>query len=164
MNRPCVAIAPYEDGARYSRVRLWLLLACILCQPVSQAQSAVTEELTDRSGDYRYPPRSVQFTQITRSDGLSQSAIHAIMQDSNGYMWLGTQEGLNRYDGYEMVVYENDVTDRDSLSHDWIWSLFSDQQGNVWVGTNGGGLNRFDARQNRFTRFIFNDLNCFPSP
>lgn len=153
MNRRCVVTVWNNDGAWYSRVLKWLLLACILCQAAFPAESANSEQPNVDSDDLRYPPRNIQFTRITMADGLSQSAIHAITQDGIGYLWFGTQEGLNRYDGYEIVVYEHDVTDQNSLSNDWIWTLFADAQGNIWVGTNGGGLNRFDSGQNRFTRF-----------
>jgi diguanylate cyclase (GGDEF)-like protein len=99
------------------------------------------------------PSRNIQFTRITPWDGLSQAAVNGIVQDPYGMIWLGTQEGLNRYDGYEMVVYEHRAGDKASLSHDWVWTVFVDDGGTLWVGTDGGGLNRYDRAADTFTAF-----------
>ncbi len=68
-------------------------------------------------------------------------------------IWLGTQEGLNRYDGYEMVVYEHLPGEPDTLSHDWVWSVCPDASGTLWVGTEDGGLNRFNEANGTFVRY-----------
>ena len=93
------------------------------------------------------------FEHITMEQGLSQSTILAITQDQFGFVWLGTQEGLNRYDGYEFAVYKHDPYDKNSLSDNWITVLFVDRDGYLWVGTNAGGLNLFDPQNNRFIRY-----------
>lgn len=98
-------------------------------------------------------PRNLQLGLINQRDGLSQAAVHAVIQDQQGYMWFGTQEGLNRYDGHEIMVYEHIADNPNTLSHDWVWSLIVDDDGVMWVGTNGGGLNRFDRLNNQFLSF-----------
>ena len=97
--------------------------------------------------------RNLQFEQITTEDGLSQSAVMVIAQDDRGYIWIGTQEGLNRYDGYEFKVFEHDASDKNSLPDDWVWSLLVDHKGRLWVGTNDGGLSRYDADKDNFVNY-----------
>ncbi len=98
--------------------------------------------------------RNVQFTTLTVSDGLSQAAVNSIVQDQEGYLWFATQEGLNRYDGYEFVTYQHDSSDPKSLSHDWVWSLLVDNAGRLWVGTDGGGLSLYEPKTNNFKHFM----------
>jgi len=98
--------------------------------------------------------RTIPFARLSMEDGLSQSAVNVILQDSKGFMWFGTQEGLNRYDGYGFKAFLNDPENPASLSHDVIHSLVEDSSGTLWIGTDGGGLNRFDAATGTFTRFV----------
>ena len=70
-----------------------------------------------------------------------------------GFMWFGTQNGLNRYDGYRFVIYRNDPKDPFSLSNNYITSLELDREGHLWVGTWGGGVNRLDQERSRFIRY-----------
>ena len=86
-------------------------------------------------------------------DGLSQNAVNAIAQDRTGYIWIGTQEGLNRYNGYEFSIYEHASSDPKTLSNSWVWDLLVDRSGTIWVGTDGGGLNRYDAATDTFDHF-----------
>ena len=71
-------------------------------------------------------------------DGLSQASVRAILQDDRGFMWFGTEEGLNRYDGHQIKVYLHDSENGATISHDWIWSLYRDHEDRLWVGTEGG--------------------------
>jgi PAS domain S-box-containing protein len=96
----------------------------------------------------------IRFTHLTSADGLSQASVQSILQDRHGFMWFGTQEGLNRYDGYEVVVFAHDPEDAQSLPNNWIWALHEDRAGSLWIGTDGGGLARLDAATGRFTRFV----------
>jgi len=98
--------------------------------------------------------RNVRFRHLSVEDGLSQEAVHAVLQDSRGLLWFGTQDGLNRYDGYDITVFNHDPKDPTSLSNGWIWSLIEDSHGNIWVGTDGGGLNRFFPDREAFERFV----------
>lgn len=97
--------------------------------------------------------KPVRFERLSLEEGLSQSVVLDILQDRQGFMWFATQDGLNRYDGYEFRVYRNDPEDANSLSSDFILALAEDQAGSVWVGTNGAGLNRIDQENGRITRY-----------
>lgn len=79
--------------------------------------------------------------------------VNDLLQDRQGYIWVATQDGLNRYDGYEFKVFRHDVDDEFSLADNRTFDLFEDKDGNLWVGT-AGGLNRYDAKLERFERFV----------
>lgn len=98
------------------------------------------------------------FNQFTDADGLSQSTIFSMIQDKDGYLWLGTIDGLNRYDGYEFKVYSNDPYDSSSISDNFISSLYEDRDGYIWIGTVNGFLNRFDKKTEKFKRYFINDF------
>ena len=82
--------------------------------------------------------QDAKFSRIGSEQKLSQASVNCILQDSKGLMWFGTQDGLNRYDGYDMKVFKNDPSDTNSLSGNWIDCLYEDRQGVIWVGTRGG--------------------------
>ena len=84
---------------------------------------------------------------------MSQSYVNAIAQDRQGFIWLGTQEGLNRYDGYRFRLYEHRADDPGSLGSDLIRTLTTDATGTLWVGTDGGGLARYEAATDSFVRY-----------
>ena len=83
--------------------------------------------------------------------GLSQTNVTCILQDKRGFMWFGTRDGLNRYDGYNFTVYRNKEDDKHSLSNNFVTALLEDRNGDIWVGTWGGGVERFDRRTKTFT-------------
>jgi ligand-binding sensor domain-containing protein/signal transduction histidine kinase len=97
-------------------------------------------------------PQDPKFTHITIDQGLSDQVVLAVLQDSAGFMWFGTINGLNRYDGYHIVEYRNDPADPHSLSNNSVEELHEDRSGTLWVATRGG-LNAFDWRTQRFTRY-----------
>lgn len=96
---------------------------------------------------------SVLFDHLSIEDGLSHSWVWSVYQDSRGFLWFGTPDGLNRYDGYSFRIYENDPADPDSLSHNEVMAIFEDPEGYLWIGTRGGGLDRFDRAEERFVHF-----------
>ena len=98
------------------------------------------------------------FKQFTDADGLSQSTIFAMIQDQQGYLWLGTIDGLNRYDGYEFRVYVNNPSDINSISDNFISALYEDSDGFIWVGTVNGYFNRFDRKTEAFKKYSTNNF------
>jgi len=99
----------------------------------------------------------IRFNRLGPESGLSQSNVTCILQDSRGFMWFGTRDGLNQYDGVRFTIYHNVAGDSGSLSNSYVTSLAEDRKGNIWIGTWGGGLNRFDPSMHRFTRFPLGD-------
>ncbi len=92
------------------------------------------------------------FSNLSLADGLSQITVVSILQDKKGYMWFGTRNGLNRYDGYNFDVFITNTEDNTTISDNHILCLAEDKNGNLWVGTNNG-LNRLDIATNKFKRF-----------
>jgi len=95
------------------------------------------------------------FEHLTVADGLPENSIVCILQDHLGYLWLGTQNGLVRYDGYNMKVYQPDADDSLSISSRRIVSIYEDKSGNLWVGTLKG-LNCFNRSTETFTSYMHN--------
>jgi len=93
-----------------------------------------------------------RFERLGIEDGLSQITTMAICQDSQGFLWIGTQDGLNKYDGYTFTVYRNDPTDPTSLSTNVIYDILEDAEGDLWLGTDRG-LVQFDKRCEVFTHY-----------
>src|SRR4028119_408893 len=95
---------------------------------------------------------TANFDHITVEQGLSQSEVYAILKDKQGFMWFGTVDGLNKYNGYNFIHYKHDPYDSTTLSHNHVNALHEDKSGNLWVGTLFG-LNKFDKHTNTFTRY-----------
>ena len=100
----------------------------------------------------------LSFRHITEEDGLSQNSIYCIYQDREGFMWFGTQDGLNRYDGYNIITFRHDPEDSNSISHSWIWDIFEDRDRNLWIAT-WYGLNRYDPHTNQFKAYLPDSTN-----
>ena len=96
----------------------------------------------------------IRFEKISTEHGLSQDIVRCIVQDRQGFMWFGTEDGLNRYDGYTMTVYKHDPLDSNSISSNWINCLYVDREGVLWVGTSKG-LNRYDNYRDEFVPISF---------
>lgn len=95
---------------------------------------------------------------ITTDAGLSQNSVNCIHQDKYGFMWFGTQDGLNRYDGYNFKVFRKEPGNENSISNNYIWTIYEDEDGIFWIGTFGGGLTRFDPTTESFINYK-NDAN-----
>lgn len=98
-------------------------------------------------------PVHIKFDEIGLQQGLSQSTVYTITQDIYGFMWFGTQDGLNRYDGYSITVFKHSSTDPNSISDNAIWTLLSDSKGDLWIGTMHGGINRYVYSENKFYHY-----------
>ncbi len=119
---------------------------------VSEPQRTSVPPKALKDGDPNFN-RSIRFEHISLEQGLSQSVINVIFQDSTGFLWIGTEDGLNRYDGYSFTIYKPEEESENSLSNRWITSIVEDEDGYIWRGTRQGGLNRFDPRSGLFTVF-----------
>ncbi|WP_342807207.1 two-component regulator propeller domain-containing protein [Alteromonas sp. M12] len=97
---------------------------------------------------------NIKFQRITLDQGLSQENILTAFQDSEGYMWFGTQEGLNRYDGYQFKVFTYSSRNKDSLSSDWVYSIIEPQKNVLWIGTRNG-VNVFDKSSQTFKHYRY---------
>ncbi len=95
--------------------------------------------------------KSISFKHLTVEDGLSQSAVTCIFQDSHGFMWFGTQDGLNRYDGYSFKVFKNNPSDSTSLSDNFIFSIYEDNVGTLYIQTQSGNFQKYNPRSESFT-------------
>ncbi len=96
--------------------------------------------------------QELKFEHLSVAEGLSQSAVLCILQDSHGFMWFGTEDGLNKYDGYQFTVYKHDPGNPNSLSNNYIWAIHEDDTGILWVAT-GNGLNKFDLAHDTFVHY-----------
>lgn len=104
--------------------------------------------------NFRYSysqPNNLKVEKISLEHGLSQVNVRCILQDKNGFMWFGTQDGLNRYDGYEFVKFKWDPSDSNSIPGNLISSLIEDDKGNIWIGTMGG-LAVYNPFENRLKK------------
>ena len=107
------------------KINIILILVCIFsCLKISTSYANIRE--------------SFNFKNITIEDGLSQSTVETIYQDSKGYIWIGTNDGLDRYNGYEFKYYKHDKYDKNSIANNYIVDIIEDKNGYIWVSTIGG--------------------------
>jgi len=97
-----------------------------------------------------------RFLQFNADNGLSQNSVHAIFRDRDGLMWIGTQDGLNSFDGKNFTIYKPRINDSSSISDQFILSIIEDSNGFLWVGTRHG-LNKLDKRTGKFRRFFVSE-------
>lgn len=99
----------------------------------------------------------VKFTNLSIDDGLSQVTVYCILQDHRGFMWFGTRDGLNKFDGYEFKTYQHQPYDSTSITHNKINALFEDHKGVMWIGTDDG-INIYNRDQDCFQKFIHDSV------
>jgi ligand-binding sensor domain-containing protein/signal transduction histidine kinase/DNA-binding response OmpR family regulator len=93
----------------------------------------------------------LSFKHYTINEGLSQNTVYCLLEDKDGLIWMGTEDGLNKFDGYDFTQYKHDFRYSNSVSHNQINTLYEDREGRIWVGTSDG-LNIFDKKTEKFTR------------
>lgn len=101
-------------------------------------------------------PRTLRFERLSVEQGLSQQSVLTILQDRRGFMWFGTQAGLNRFDGYRITSWRNDPDNPDSLPDNYVMAAHEDGKGRLWFGTKGG-LARYDGATGKFVRYAAPD-------
>src|SRR5258706_3715668 len=114
-------------NSRQGRARLPALLATALFLSVLAGPPA-----------FAAPVRPVRFDRLSLEQGLSQSTVMSVFQDRIGYIWLATEDGLNRYDGVSFKVYKHDPADAASLPSSFVWGVQEDASGNLWIATSNG--------------------------
>ena len=103
---------------------------------------------------------SVVIEHISVEQGLSHRNVHCVIVDSQGFLWIGTADGLNRYDGYEFIVYKSNIWDTTSLSSPIVELLVEDTNGNIWIGTRSG-LNCYQRKSDSFIRYTHDPQNKY---
>ena len=120
-----------------------LLAGALLCAPGGPAEAAVPVPGV----------RPLYFEHLTMRDGLSQSTVEGILQDSAGYLWLATESGLDRYDGNSFRVYRRERGNPHALASDYIWTIAEDAHTDLWLATDGGGVAHWQRRTDQFQLF-----------
>lgn len=103
--------------------------------------------------EYNDGRNSLNFKHFSTGEGLSHRSVTSILQDSNGYIWFGTMDGLNKYDGNSFTIYRYNSQDSQSLSNNKVVSIFQDSDENLWIGTRNG-LNKYNPDEDNFKRYI----------
>lgn len=121
------------------KLAVWYILLSLFLSPLLCAQQ-----------------RQLGFKHISVEEGLSQNTVKAILKDGDGYMWFGTRDGLNKYDGYKITIYKHQSGKKKSLSDNFINTIYEDRQGNLWIGT-AKGLDRFDRDSETFEHYAIGE-------
>ena len=135
----------------YKNILEFLVYCCIFTLILSSINSDILPQGKEKTTNWPEPV----FEHLTIADGLPENSVRCILQDHLGYLWFGTQNGLVRYDGYEMYVYQPDLDDSLSISYHQIMTLYEDKTGTLWIGTQKG-LNSFNRITETFIRYIHN--------
>ena len=101
----------------------------------------------------------IQFNRLTIDDGISNSYVNTIIQDKKGFVWVGTNDGLNRYDGYRFEVYRHNPFDKHSIGGNSIRCLYEDKSNNLWIGLKDGGLSKYDPSTGFFINYAHEPEN-----
>ena len=99
-----------------------------------------------------------RFVNYGTTQGLSQSSVNAITQDNEGFIWIATDDGLNRFDGLNFTIFKNQANNINSLSNNFINDLWVDKTGLIWIATNKG-INTYNPVNKQFTRYFLNLSN-----
>jgi len=119
---------------RYYRTNIFLVILILYSINALKAQSS-----------------RINFKHYTINEGLSQNTVFCLLEDKEGIIWIGTEDGLNKFDGYDFTVYKHEFRNSNSISHNQINALYEDEKGRIWIGTSDG-LNIFDKVSEKFTR------------
>jgi len=151
-------IFPCERFALLCFVAVLLLALPLGAQPLASSLPSLPSSLQRSSqpkhdvriASPRFVPR--QFKRLSIEEGLSQSSVNGIVQDSKGFLWFTTQEGLNKYDGYKFTIFKAESGDSAALPINWVLGICEDREGALWVGTKGMGVCRLNPQTGKWTR------------
>jgi signal transduction histidine kinase/ligand-binding sensor domain-containing protein/AraC-like DNA-binding protein len=105
---------------------------------------------------YSQDGHRLSFRYLSIEEGLSQNTVNCIFKDNRGFMWFGTNDGLNRWDGYEFTIYRYNAHDKNSIKGNKIYDIAEDAEGILWIGSRTGGLSRYDRQKDTFTSYLHN--------
>ena len=114
-------------------------LLCILFSALPVLKAGAIDVVNNLSFDF-----------YSQEQGLSNNQIHCVLQDKKGWMWIGTSQGICRFDGYRFTVFKNDPDDSTSLKGNLVRTIYEDRKGQLWIGTENGGLNKFNREKETF--------------
>ena len=134
------------QAAKVKRARGGIQLAALAVAAALALSTGISHGAVTEGGPMR-------FGHVTVEQGLSQADVMTVLQDSAGYMWFGTENGLDRYDGYRMRRYQRTQGLPDGLTHDFIWQVAEDKDGNLWIATDGGGVARWNRATDGFRTY-----------
>jgi len=142
------------QDSNLNRIKHSALISCFIFFCLFLLQAVKANKL-----DYRYT-KAFDIQKLSLDEGLSQSVVNQIVQDNNGFIWLATEDGLNRFDGYDFLVYQHDHKVPQSLHENWVISLEVIPNEGLWVGT-VSGLSYMDFASKKFTNYsaVFPELN-----
>jgi signal transduction histidine kinase/ligand-binding sensor domain-containing protein/CheY-like chemotaxis protein len=136
---------------------LWLILAlacsAALANGTARGNGTALTNVTVPAAAPVPAVRPLYFEHLTMRDGLSQSTVMSFLQDSQGYLWLGTESGLDRYDGYSIREYRRQRGKASGLTSDYIWAIAEDSHDNLWLATDGGGIEHWDRATDGFQHY-----------
>lgn len=130
------------------RKRLYKIILTIIISIIFIINMSVNNTLAITNDD-----KNINFKRITVEDGLSQTSVEYLFQDSKGYMWIGTTDGLNRYNGNKFEVFRYSKDKPNSISGNYISAITEDDKGNIWVGTSRG-LNKINTHTSEITTYL----------
>ncbi len=107
---------------------------------------------------------NIKFDHFSVNSGLSQNSVRCLVQDYKGFLWFGTQDGLNRFDGRKFVIYRHLPGDSTSLPFSSIWSIIEDSSQNLWIGSESGTFSKFNRETDSFTHYKIKTENKNGSP
>ncbi len=114
--------------------KIFLLLSCFVI--ISLHKNALAQDIL--------------FNQLNVENGLSNNSVNCLIEDRSGFIWFGTDDGLNRFDGYDVKIFRHIENEPESISDNGIWTLFEDDDGYLWIGTKAGELNRYNPFLDKF--------------
>ena len=100
---------------------------------------------------------NLSFDFYSQEHGLSNNQIHCVLQDKKGWIWIGTSQGVCRFDGYRFTVFKNNPDDSTSLKGNLVRTIYEDKKGQLWIGTENGGLNKFDRDKENFQHYFYHN-------